>query len=334
MLQLKNNTPFEAGIAVLPDQYGVDSLIIIIKATFSLNGEVNVAAKQVPLNYADEYWGEPGQSSLKYVSEMHLLKPATDIALVGQAQTPDRRPVNQLDVLLAAANLRKVIRVFGNRWWISSKPTPPKPFETMPLVYERAFGGFHEIDGELLFEPRNPVGCSFAGKRKNRELDKLPLPNLEDPYNLISNPDDCPAPAGFGFIAAAWLPRKDYAGTYDENWQKSRAPFLPDDFDSRFFNAAHPELVSSGYFKGGEPIEADNVSPLGRLSFKLPICQIKTSVSVAGAEEKPPLNLETVLVEPDELRFTMLWRGALSCDKKALKIEQINIDLQQLTLNG
>ena len=61
---------------------------------------------------------------------------------------------------------------------------------------------------------------------------------------------------------------------------------------------------------------------------------METSVSVAGKEENPALNLETVLIEPDELRFSMLWRGALACDKKALKIEQINIDLQQLILNG
>ena len=334
MLQLKNKTPFEAGIAVLPDQNGVDSLIIIIKATFSLNGKVDVAAEQVPLIYADEYWGEPGQSSLKYASEMHLLKPATDIALVGHAQAFDRRPVHQFDVTLSAGNLRKVMRVSGDRWWISSRPTPPRPFETMPLVYERAFGGLHKINDEVLFEPRNPVGSGFAGKRKNRELDKLPLPNLEDPRSLISSPGDCPPPAGYGFIAPSWLPRKIYAGTYDEKWQKNRAPFLPADFDSRFFNAAHTELVSNGYFKGGEPIEAVNVCAQGHLRFKLPICQMETSVSVAGKKENPTLNLETVLIEPDELRFSMLWRGALACDKKALKIEQINIDLQQLILNG
>jgi hypothetical protein len=334
VLQLKNKTPFKAGIAVLPDQHGVDSLIIILKATFLLNGKVNVQEKQLPLNYEDEYWGEPGQSSLKYASEMHLPKQATDIALVGHAQAPDRRPVHELSVMLSAGNLKKSMRVFGDRWWRSAKPTSPRPFEAMPLIYERAFGGFHEFKNKMFFEPRNPVGCGFAGKRKKREFNKRPLPNLEDPRKLISRLGDCPPPAGFGFIAPAWQPRKDYAGTYDEKWQKNRAPYLPTDFDSRFFNAAHPELVSTGYFKGGEPIEAVNVSPRGRLSFKLPICQMEASVSVAGAEENPPLNLETVLIEPDELRFTMLWRGILACDKKALKIEQISLDLQQLTLNG
>jgi hypothetical protein len=333
VLQLKNKTPFEAGIAVFPDQHGVDSLIIIVKATFSLNGKVDVASEQIPLIYADEYWSDPGQSSLKYASEMHLPKPSTDIVLVGRAQAYDRRPVHQLDVMLSAGNLKKVIRIFGDRWWVSSRPTPAMTFETMPLVYERAFGGLHKIDDEILFEPRNPVGRGFAGKRKDQELDRLPLPNLEDPRRLIYSPNNCPPPACFGFIASSWHPRKNYAGTYDEKWQKNRAPFLPTDFDSRFFNTAHPELVSNGYFKGGEPIEAVNVNEHGNMRFKLPICQMKTSVRVAGKEENPAMNLETILIEPDELRFRMLWRGALPCDKKSLKVEQIKIDLKQLILN-
>jgi hypothetical protein len=334
VLQLRKNIPFEAGIAVIPDQHGVDSLVVSIKATFSLNGKVDIAAEQSPLIYADEYWGEPGQSSLKLASEMHLPKPATDIVLLGHAQALNRRSVHQMDVTLMVGNVKKIVRVFGDRHWVSSRSTAPMSFETMPLVYERAFGGLHQTDDEVLFEPRNPVGKGFSGKRKNKELENLPLPNIEDPRQLLSSPGDIPAPAGFGYIAPSWDPRKMYAGTYDEKWQNHRAPYLPNDFNPRFFNAAHPELVYTGFLEGGEPVQVVNVSPFGPLEFRLPVCRMEAVVSMAGNKEKPPLSLETLLIEPDQLRFSMLWRGFVACDKKALKIEQIDIDLWQLDLIG
>ena len=270
MLQLKNTTPFAAHIAVLPDEDGVDTLYVTIKATFSLGARLEVADPQPPVLLADEFWGEPGQSSLKYAADVHLVKPSTDIALVGQAHSPGRKPVAQLDVSLAVAGRKKVVRVFGDREWrpgfacIPASTTTPAPFKSMPLVYERAFGGLHEVEGkkpEILFEPRNPVGQGFVGKRKGRELKGLPLPNLEDPKQPIGGPKLRPAPAGFGYIAPAWEPRKSFAGTYDDAWLKKRAPYLPKDFDPRFFNAAHPDLVTERYLEGGEKVEALNVTP-------------------------------------------------------------------------
>lgn len=341
MLQLKNNTPFEAAIAVFPDENAIDTLYATVKATFTMENKLEVAAKQLPVAMADEYWGEPGQSSLKLASELHLTKPSTDIVMIGEACAPDKRPVVQLDVMLVVADKKKMIRVFGDRCWddaiVGLKMTPPASFESMPLVYERAFGGIHEVDPEkpeVLFEPRNPVGKGFKGKRGKDELKGMPLPNLEDPLQLITKPGDQPAPACFGFVAPSWEPRKSFAGTYDEAWQKKRAPFLPLDFDSHFFNAAHPDLICKDYLKGGEPVSIFNMSPRGQLKFNLPVCELETEIRIAGNIEQPSLNLETILFEPNEFRFSMIWRSEVKCDKKALKVEQIDINLKRMQLNG
>lgn len=162
----------------------------------------------------------------------------------------------------------------------------------------------------------------------------MKLPNLEDPAQFISKPGDQPPPAGFGSISPAWEPRKSFAGTYDEVWQKKRAPYLPNDFNPRFFNMAHPDMVCRGYLKGGEPVEVINASPNGPLKFKLPICQFGMAVRVAGKAEKPPLHLETVLIEPSAATLCMTWRAALVCDKKSLKVEQIDLALQGLDVKG
>lgn len=325
-------------MTLFPNEQGIDTLYITLKATFEIGKALAVADEQRPVVLADEYWGEPGLSSLKYPSEAHLTKPATDVILVGEACAPDKRPVSQIDVTMAVADRRKTVRVFGDRVWESGlvglRMTSPTPFEKMPLIYERAFGGVHQAEEVALFEARNPVGCGFIGKRKKKEIEGMKLPNLEDPANLIGKAGDQPPPVGFGAISPAWEPRKSFVGTYDEAWQKKRAPFLPTDFNSRFFNMAHPDLVCRGYLKGGEPVEVINASPNGPLRFKLPTCQIDMAVRVAGKIEKPLLNLETVLIEPNASTLSMTWRAALVCDKKALKVEQVELALQSIDVKG
>lgn len=339
VLQLKNSSPFKPAMALLPDADGIDTLYVVVKATFELAERLEIAEEQVPPTMADEYWDEPETSSLKYASDMHLGKPSTDVVLVGQAWAPEGKKVQQLDMGVAAADKRKLVRVFGDRVWHKrgASFSRPEPFESMPLVYERAYGGTHEPDPEqdiALAEEYNPVGRGFRGKRKVAAAEGQPLPNIEDPKNLIRNWGDQAVPQGFGFVAPAWLPRRKYAGTYDEDWQKKRAPYLPEDFDPRFFNAAHPDLVFDGYLKGGEPIQVVGASAKGRLRFRLPVCDLEAAVTVAGRTEEPPLYLETVLIEPDEERLCMTWRAALPCDKKALKVEEVEVGLQRLDLSG
>jgi len=198
----------------------------------------------------------------------------------------------------------------------------------MPMVYEKAYGGVHFVNGGLAeAEARNPVGRGFAGSRKKEDMDGVPLPNLEDPTSLIQSPDDQPAPACFAACAPNWHPRVDYAGTYDENWQTTRAPYLPKDFDKRFLNNAHPDLVYPGYLRGGEPIQISHMHPAGVLKFDVPQVQLSSRVTIAGYEVVPEFNLETLILEPNQLSMSLVWRAAVLCDKKALKISEIKIGL-------
>ncbi len=159
------------------------------------------------------------------------------------------------------------------------------------------------------------------------------LPNLEDPAQLIKKINDLPTPACFGYVESSWEPRKSFAGTYDDAWQQKRAPYLPEDFDPHFFNSAHPDLICSGYLKGGEPVMITGMSHNCPLKFKLPVCELEAAVRIAGKTEYPALNLETILIEPNESHFSMLWRAAVECDKKILKVEQIDINTKNLQID-
>lgn len=334
MLQLADGTPFVSTLSLLQDPQGIDTLYVVVKGTFTLGPAVTVAAAQQPLQMADVPWGEPGASSLRYASDIHPAKPATDVALVGSAHAPGGRPVTELDTLLAVGPLRKQVRVVGDRLWtgraLGPALGPAQPFTTMPLTWERAFGGVHVLDqdkGKVKAVEENPVGAGFRARRRRDELKGLSAPNLLDP-------DDAERPAGYGFIAPHWQPRRSYAGTYDDAWQRTRAPILPADFDPRFFNAAAPGLVADGYLEGGERVKLANLTPDGRLSCTLPRCRFDLAVRIAGRSERPALNLETVLLEPDDERLSLLWRAAVPCDKQALRIEQVRLELAELVLDG
>lgn len=341
MLQMHNETHFRAGMFLFPDVNGIDTMYIVTKATFTIDGKVETAEEQVPILQADEYWDEPAESSLKYASEAHPAKSSTDVVLVGEAQTPDRREVDSLYATLAVAEREKTILVIGDRQWTGSLMMPfmtvPVPFETMPLVYERAYGGLHEIGGEedrILYEERNPVGRGFVGERKRNELKGLPLPNLEDCEAPLDEPGNLQKPASFGHVAPSWEPRRSLAGTYDANWQRRRAPYLPEDFDPRFFNTAHPDLIFERYLEGGEPVELVNLSARGPIKFNLPKCEFQVRVTIADEDVPAQMNMETVLFEPEAKRFSMTWKGAVPCDKKALRIERVDIRLQSHKIDG
>ena len=317
-------------MALFPNEEAVDTLYVMVKAGFTMGKAFTLADEQTPPIESDVYWTEPGKSSIKYASDMHIGKPATDIIMLGHACAPEQKEVHQLDVGLSVGKISKTVRVFGDRQWKAGCITPPQSFKTMALVYENAYGGIHIADGKLVgAETRNPVGRGFAGHRKRAEMNGESLPNLEDPQQLIHEPTDQPTPACFGFCAPNWQPRIAYAGTYDEAWQKARTPYLPLDFDKRFLNMAHPELIYPGYLQGDEPVAITHMHPGGELRFDLPRIKLVTRVAVAGRVEERDLLLETLILEPNQLKLSMVWRAAVACDKQALKISEVKIGISR-----
>lgn len=331
MLQLKNNTPFAAAFTIFPNENAVDTLYIMVKATFLIGEQWTLVNPQTPLQQSDEYWGEPGKSSLRFSSDYHTGKQATDILMIGSACAPEQRPVRQMDVGLQLGSVSKVVRVFGDRFWNHDQITLPEPFVTMPLVYERAFGGQDLIDGTTLrdAETKNPVGCGFSGQKQQAELNGSPLPNLECPDHLIREYRDRPEPACFAPLAPNWQPRASLAGTYDDVWQQTRAPYLPDDYSPRFMNVAPPDLIYPGFLQGGEAVRIIGMHPTGDLVFKLPYVNLSNKVQIAGNEVNAPFHMETLLLDPNQRQLSMVWRAALPCDKKMTKIQQISVSLSR-----
>ena len=328
MLQLKNSTPFAANIAVFPNEKGVDTIYTIVKATFCFSNGWTLTDEQIPPQAEDEYWGEPGKSSLKLASDYHTGKPVSDIVVLGSACALKQQRVKQLDVNVRVGSINKSIRVTGNRTWQNGSISEIEPFKTMPLVYEKAFGGQHWLDEQnYLAVEQNPVGCGFIGKRTVEEMQGAALPNIENSQQLIQSMQDRPVPAGLGFNSPDWLPRRQFAGTYDEQWQKHRAPYLPEDFDKRFLNAAHPDLIYPSFLQGGEQFSVTNMHPDGAFCGELPQVTMLCDVKLGQTIYKPTANIETLIIEPNKKQISMVWKAAFECDKSVPKVEEVSLKL-------
>lgn len=335
MLEVRNDTPFQ--VAILPglDASGADYAAVVVKATYALadgGRRVEPAEEQAPVQHADACSGDPGVSSVRYASDAGPHKVGTDVVLNGHCYPPGGRPAPVADVGFLVGPVRKVARVFGERLWYQAlgswKISPPVPFEKMPLAWERAFGGAdttHPDPRKHAVEARNPVGRGFIAARTAERMEKLPLPNLEKHTELITSWDDRPEPVGFGFTAPDWLPRRTFGGTYDDAWRRTRAPFLPLDFDVRFHSAAAPGLVVTPHLLPGAPVRVVGASPEGELGFAVPDARLEVVVHLKGRRLEPELKLDTLVVEPDVPRALLTWRAVVPCPRQLLYLDRVEV---------
>lgn len=330
-----NTTPYHVETYPVQDKDGNPMALTVTKATytFSLSGEVGIADEQVPITLGDEYRGDVKTTSIRYASDLVPEKRGTDIALNGHAHAPQGKPVKKLQVGLAVGNVSKTMTVWGDRFWQFSMGMVSKsrsfPFVKMPLVYERAFGGedrFHDNEKKWGVCNENPVGTGFRLNRNKEALDGLKLPNIEDPKQLMVRWNDKPKPSGFGFIAPYWAPRVSQCGTFDEAWDKGRRPLLPKDFDLGFYNAATPDLISKPFLKGIETVFLKNLHPAAeRLSFKLPNISLVNAYIFEHQTYKPKPVLDTLIIEPDENRFILVFRSHYSGPEKLSHLKQVHV---------
>ncbi|MDF1546094.1 MAG: DUF2169 domain-containing protein [bacterium] len=334
MLQLDNKTPLKVFISLFPNKEGIDSIYPVIKATFDLGDTIRLADPQPDFVFADEYLGNPESSSISATAETMPLKPATDLLLFGCARPMGGDKAAHLDVTLRVGSRRKTARVFGDRVWsngfFGNAISDPIPFDSLPLIYENAYGGCDDSpkDGPVS-NPYNPIGKGYCDKKSRKSVEGMSAPNIESPDELILRPQIRPLPVGFGPIPAAWKPRLDYAGTYDQDWQDNRSPYLPKDFDLSFFNVAPEDQQFSPYLAGGEQVEITNVSDSGPIRFQLPSLDFSVSLKFVDRTEPLSVILDTVSIDSEKMQLTMLWRGEMACDKEMLKMEVAQVSLNK-----
>lgn len=323
-MSFSNETPYAALPVPLVDREGNDVLVAIVKATFVFDAQARayIAPEQHPIRIADEPFDPQNpRSSLRYASDVAVHKPGCDVVIVGDAVSP--RPTQVVDVAARVKQRTVALRVHGARTFfdavIGLSIGPAQPFERMPIVYELAYGGMS--DDATVIEPRNPAGVGVA--KSTAELSGTRAPQIEAPERPHKSASDRHPPAGFGPIMSHWSPRRERIGTADERWQKTRMPLVPEDYDPRYENVAHPSLQFDEPIVPGEAVQVVGMSiePFGARVPDLGFSIRARFDNGERAETRPPI--DTVVVFPEARRLEIVARAALPIGRGSRVLREV-----------
>lgn len=314
-MKLLNNTKFTYAPTAGRLNFPNHSLTHIIKATFDLvpNGKAKIADDQL-LPTGDEFFpdDEEQTGSLFYESDFAYIKPKADVLLVGKCHTPKQQAMSACPVSLSVGEYSKELAVYGNRFWkkvlINAEMSEPHSFTEMDLRYERSFGGKDHKN--------NPVGRGACKEDVTIADNVLPVPNIQDPEDMVTSPFQKKFPAGFGALNRTWRHRSEKLGTYNNKYQKTRWPWFPDDMQQDYFNAAPPDQQFKGFLKGDESLVFENLHPkLSQYKSQLPGLRLRCFIRTVDSEtkkrhfEEVDLNLDTLWVDMEAEKLVLVWRG-------------------------
>lgn len=315
---------------------------VVVKGTFLLApGVLRRAPQQSPLVLADDYWDTvaPERSSVRHAGEVLLYKPSTDVLVTGTLVAPHgrRRPaweasvrVHDGDDTLALAHAR----VTGPRWWTWDDArawalTEPADTDHVPVRYEFAYGGAfpdpRQREGDVALDwvthRANPCGTGFVNPDTLDRATPVPAPRWESPSHPVTALNREVPVAGFGPIARHWSQRLPYAGTYDDAWERQAlddiARGVPADyaadFDVRFFQCAHPSLVTSRPLAGHETITLTGLraDPDALRMTPGAVRVMARMLDGSGSWSEEPMRLDTVHIDLDRALVHLCWRVTL-----------------------
>jgi hypothetical protein len=350
-VEVINATRMEAGYSVGLEPSGRELLVVVVKGTFRLPNAQDAALrlheKQTALIEADVFHGEPGLSAPLYETDFAPRKKYCDVLLNASAHAPGGEPAERVAVSARVGSWQKNFFVVGDREWYARgalRPTMPEPFTTMPISYDRAFGGTdsrHEDPAKHAAFMRNPSGRGYHKHLREEWVHESPLPNTEAHDEPVSRPDGHYAPMAFGVIGRHWEPRVRFAGTYDQKWIDEVAPLLPADFDDRYYQCA-PLDQQMPLLSGEQEISLVNLTRDGNRSFRLPHLDAPIAVfPKRGPHTAYTAQVDTILIEPDEERLTLSWRAAYPLKRDLFEIDFVLVgrkerqwwqDQEELTL--
>ncbi|MFW5882147.1 MAG: DUF2169 family type VI secretion system accessory protein [Planctomycetota bacterium] len=195
--------------------------------------------------------------------------------------------------------------------------------------------------------PRNPIGRGWLIEPTAEAVEQLRLPNLEDPADLLTpetlavgHPGrwvERPLPQACEWIDHGWFPRCAFWGIVPPYVSEATRALectrftMPDDLLDEQHPPEGDPRASCGtaldlqfpYLRGDETVTLHALSPhTQRLDLRLPGERPRLELAPRAGKilRLKPL-LQTVLIEPDTGRLTLVWRGSTPCRRRYLAEE-------------
>lgn len=333
-MELINTSPVPVDFDIvgkLPD--GSRAVILTAKATFRIedNGQVRLE-REAPLPLLNE--DQPTELGLQPRDNLPRLDPAFEVMLLGMAYAPGGRATTEMRVALSVGDVRHEIDVIGERIWQgegdSASVSAAQAFETMPLTWERAFGGSQQvlIDREAVLDvsfPMNSDGKGFDHISQARELGDAfqcpegypqfdatrPLPNLEMPGLRVTSWADAPLPV-------CWAPVPQSSGLIFERFTRSCEKRGEDHIllgAPEMHHRAHPDWVIDTP-DAGAVIRLEGACSQGVLEFRLP--ELRVVADFKDGERVRALELfpRSLVLLPEERQFYLTFRSVAKFDTR------------------
>lgn len=300
-MKLLNKTELAADLSPSLDGDGRVRWLVVLKGTFGPhpNGGWLLDRIASKVRMSDEYYGEPGRSSLRCESDLGDHKPNAELYLVDpQACVP-------LDFVGSSFGVAVEFEGCACRLRIEAR-------SGRELRLERRLGS--EEGGCL----RVPIRYESTADPAIEDLlsavsPDSPLRALRTSFEAADHEQPRADPSllpGLTPLAKHWLPRRLRCGTADASWQRNRFPLPPTDFDDSYWNCAPAPLQRERPFDPGELIRLTGLTPDGTWCpyvprFPTPVALVpvnSTTVLASG------FRLDTIVLHPSERQLEASWR--------------------------
>lgn len=240
------------------------------------------------------------------VCDLWMAKPGAEVLVWGHAHS--HPPTTQMQVAVNCGPVSRTLQVWGDRHWqpglLGWRATQAAAFTSMPLVWERSFGGegWHPC----------PLGVGWGSAQRLAKGEFAPLPNIEAIGDGMRTPECRPRSVGLAPAWPTWGGSKQ-RGTFDKAWLANGFPGMPTDFDASMFNLAQPEQRKTGFWTGDEPYGLQGLHPtLPQIEGRLPNVRLRCFAACTNEVSEVPMELDTVGFFPSQEVGVLIFRGIVN----------------------
>ncbi|MDC0723588.1 DUF2169 family type VI secretion system accessory protein [Nannocystis bainbridge] len=359
-----------------PRPDGEWTLTLLARRTYEVDGAGRLApAPAQPGLRPTPEWDPADPERLVADMDLFTHKLRTDLVVRGHVHGDGKATRLTAEVTVAGRSHR--LSVFGERRCTLDRTgrivvSEPTPIERVPLRYTHAYGGrdatYEATHGNPLrhdprwagmtapqidaaspyLYPRNPCGRGYLIEATRDAVDRLALPQLEDPTDLLSPTRltvgdfkawyRMPLPQGTDWIDYGWYPRCAFFGVVPICKRFTSPPaevvrqLVPPELapgDGKTL-ANFPFEAASGaslplqlpHLRGGEPVALVHIHPQRpRWELTVPFAPALAVDARDGTVSPVEPVLHTLVLEPDVGRLTVIWRGSAPALRRYLPQE-------------
>lgn len=297
-MQLINETNHEAELVRLSLDNERSAGIVVVKSTYDIDGgRASLSRRQQRVLLRPEV-----EEDVEFEPEGVVGKVGVDVVAVGSAAGDGRTQTSAVSVRIGEWSSCAV--VFGDRRWRRSMlrwtVTDPLPFSTMPVAWTTAFGGTARHNDVPMLHQGNPLGKGYIIDIDDR-VDGSPLPNIEDPAELLTQPGQTVTPFGFAPLPISSALRVEAA------LGESKAAGVT----KAIYNVAPPRHRLAE-LHGGEHCEVHGWVGMNAEVFDLPRDSFMVEVHVADREYEFWPQIDTVCLLPSKRQLMVTRRATFT----------------------